>query len=166
MPHSKVIVEVVTSPDAAAIRDAGGIWARATARRDGTTSPANVDAAEAGVRRRLGLEGAALLPARQDGRMVGFALVAPRPETLELFHLAVDPSTWGRGLASELLRAVDSRAGVVGRRTLELWVIDDNQRAVGVYERAGWTRTEQTARDAASVRIERRLVRRTPVPRV
>ena len=90
--------------------------------------------------------------------MVGFALVAPRPETLELFHLAVDPRTWGRGLASELLRAVDSRAGVVGRRTLELWVIDDNQRAVGVYERAGWSRTEETRRDAMSGRIERRLV--------
>ena len=161
-----MLVEVTTSPDAAAVRDAAGIWARARARRDGTTSPTSVDAAEAGVRRRLALEGAALLLARQDERMVGFALVAPRPETLELFHLAVDPSAWGHGLAAELLRAVDSRAGVVGRTTLELWVIDDNQRAVGVYERAGWTRTDQTERDPTSGRIERRLVRRTPVPRV
>jgi len=161
-----VLVEVTTSPDAAAVRDAAGIWARATARRDGTTSPTSVDATEAGVRRRLALEGAALLLARQDERMVGFALVAPRPETLELFHLAVDPSAWGHGLAAELLRAVDSRAGVVGRTTLELWVIDDNQRALGVYERAGWTRTDQTERDPTSGRIERRLVRRTPVPRV
>ena len=161
-----MLVEVTTSPDAAAVRDAAGIWARATARRDGTTSPTSVDATEAGVRRRLALEGAALLLARQDERMVGFALVAPRPETLELFHLAVDPSAWGHGLAAELLRAVDSRAGVVGRTTLELWVIDDNQRALGVYERAGWTRTDQTERDPTSGRIERRLVRRTPVPRV
>ena len=97
--------------------------------------------------------------------MVGFALVAPRPETLELFHLAVDPRAWGRGLASELLRAVDSRARVVGRTTLELWVIDDNARAVGVYERAGWTRTRETQQDATSGRIERRLVRRLPAPR-
>ena len=159
MTDPDVLVEVTTSPDDVTVREAAGVWARATARRDGTTSPANVDAAEAGVRRRLALEGAALLLARQDERMVGFALVAPRPETLELFHLAVDPSAWGHGLAADLLRAVDSRAGVDGRMTLELWVIDDNERAAGVYERAGWVRTDQTERDATSGRIERRLVR-------
>lgn len=165
MTDPDVLVEVTTSPDAAAVRDAAAVWARATARRDGTTSPTSIDTAEAGVRRRLALEGAALLPARQDERMVGFALAAPRSETLELFHLAVDPSAWGRGLASELLRAVDSRARVLGRTTLELWVIDDNARALDVYERAGWSRTDQTQRDPASGRIERRLVRHLPASR-
>ena len=154
-----MIVEVTPSPDGVTIRKAAGIWARATARRDGTPSPANVDSAEAGVRRRLALDQAALITVRQDDRVAGFALVAPRTQTLELFHLAVDPDAWGRGLAAELLRAVDSQARQVGRANLELWVIDDNERAAAVYERAGWARTAERQRDVTSGRIERRLVR-------
>lgn len=155
-------IQVTGSPDDVTVREAAGIWARATARRDGTPSPMNVDAAEAGVRRRLALEHAALILARQDDRVVGFALVAPRTATLELFHLAVDPSAWGYGLAAELLHAVDTHACHAGRSTLELWVIDDNERAAAVYERAGWASTDRTQRDATSGRIERRLVRQLP----
>lgn len=153
------MIQVTSSPGDVAIREAACIWARATARRDGTSPPANVDAAEAGVRRRLALQNAALLTARQDERVVAFALVAPRTETLELFHLVVDPGAWGHGLATELLRAVDAQAHQVGRANLELWVIDDNERAAAVYERAGWTSTDRTERDAISGRIERRFVR-------
>ncbi|WP_162184780.1 GNAT family N-acetyltransferase [Allokutzneria albata] len=138
------------------MREAAGIWARAKAHRD--QSPEDtVEQTTPGILRRLSLEGAELFLARQDGRAVGFALVAPRPQTLEVFYLAVDPEAWGSGVGTRLLREVDEHARTIGRDTLELWVIADNDRAIGVYERAGWVATDEVQVDAG--RLERRFLR-------
>ena len=143
-----------------------GIWARAVARRDGRNGPADVDAAVPGVRRRLAADGATLLVAHCDEGVVGFAAVghrplcAPDPGGLELFYLAVDPAAWGAGLGAALLAAADEHARATGRTCLELWVIDDNTRAIEVYLRAGWEPTDDVVGDPTSGRPERRLVRR------
>ena len=87
------------------------------------------------------------------------AMEAPRARTLEVFYLAVDPLAWGSGVASRLLLSVEKHAQDMGRDILELWVINDNERAIRAYERSGWLGTDAVMRDAASGRIERRFLR-------
>ena len=152
-------VRVTRAHGTDAVTEAAAIWARAKARRDQDPEPAATEEALPGVRRRLGIEGATLLLARRDGQPVGFTLFAPRPQTLEVFYLAVDPGAWGRGVGSQLLFSVEDHARALGRGTLELWVIHDNDRAIAVYERSGWTGTQDVQRDPASGRLERRFVR-------
>jgi ribosomal protein S18 acetylase RimI-like enzyme len=141
-------------------RSAAAIWARAKARRDGEQNDASVEEALLGIQRRLTLDGAQLLLGRRGGVAAGFALFAPNASTIELYYLAVDPDDWGSGVASELLTCVDAEARALGFDALQLWVIDDNQRAIAVYERAGWISTAQTKRDTSSSRLERRFVKR------
>ena len=90
---------------------------------------------------------------------MGFLLVAPRARTLEIFYLAVDPDAWGCGIGSRLLISAEDHARKVGRETLELWVINDNERAIRVYERSGWLGTHEVKRDTRSGRLERRFLR-------
>ncbi|MET0821102.1 MAG: GNAT family N-acetyltransferase [Aeromicrobium sp.] len=151
-------ITVRVSSGEAAETAAALIWARATARRDGREQR---DVAETlpGVRRRLALDGATLLMAWRDDAPVGFAVVAPQLQALELFYLAVDRPAWGAGVASRLLRAVDDHARSIGHAHLTLWVIADNERAVATYERAGWTRTDDVQQLDAG-RTEARFVRR------
>ncbi|NNE74281.1 MAG: GNAT family N-acetyltransferase, partial [Acidimicrobiales bacterium] len=59
----------------------------------------------------------------------------PRGEILQLY---VDPDHWGRSYGRTLL-AVGTRAlHRSGCDTAELWVLDGNNRAIDLYERAGW----------------------------
>ena len=139
---------------------AAGVWSRAVARRDGGTGPVDVDAAVPGLRRRLALDGSTLLTAHRDKALVGFALFAPGSRGLELYYLAVDPADWGGGVGSALLRAVDGHARAAGSALVELWVIDDNTRAIEVYQRNGWVSTDEVVTDPTSRRDERRFVRR------
>lgn len=140
------------------VEAASTIWARAVGRRDGRP-PATAETARVGIERRLALEGAALVVDRLDGRPAGFALLAPRESSVELFYLAVDPDVWGRGVAGRLLHRVDEHARQLGHDRLELWVIDDNERAVRTYERAGWRRTADVQQDPPGSPVERRFVR-------
>lgn len=153
------LVQVTAAHGADGVRAAAAIWARAKARRDQDPEPATVEDTIPGIRRRLSLEGARLLLARRDSGPVGFTLFAPRAQTLEVFYLAVDPDAWGCGVASRLLLTAEDQARQLGRETLELWVIDDNARAIGVYERAGWVGTDEVRRDPTSGRLERRFLR-------
>ena len=159
------MLTITTDVGDEAVLAAAGIWSRASARRDGCDgrdardqSP-GAETAEPGVRRRLALEGSRLVLARQDDVAVGFALFAPRARSLELFYLAVDPVAWGSGIGATLLAAVDDFAREAGTGVLELWVIDENVRAIAVYERAGYRTTDDVVTDPTSGRTERRLVR-------
>lgn len=153
------VVLVTVAHDVDGAREAAAIWARAKAHRDQDPRPATVEKTMPGIRRRLGLDGATLLLARRGGHPVGFTLFAPRGSTLEVFYLAVDPDAWGGGVGSRLLLSVDEHARELGRDTLELWVINDNERAIRVYERSGWVGTEEVQRDASSGRLERRFLK-------
>ena len=69
---------------------------------------------------------------------------------------------WARAKArrdqrSQLLLSVDEHAREIGRDTLELWVINDNELAIRVYERSGWVGTGEVQRDAG--RLERRFLK-------
>ncbi|MHA7304624.1 GNAT family N-acetyltransferase [Arthrobacter sp. TMN-49] len=136
------------------------IWARAKARRDRAAKPATVEETILGIQRRLRIDGAKLLLARRDDAYVGFSLFAPRSETLEVFYLAVVPESWGSGVASKLLGGTEDYARDIGRTMLELWVISSNERAISVYERSGFVRTEQVKCEAPSGQTERRFRKR------
>ncbi|RAK28791.1 acetyltransferase (GNAT) family protein [Actinoplanes lutulentus] len=94
-------------------------------------------------------QGGVLHIAYRGSEAVGFTVVVGA----ELVYLAVDPHSWGSGVGSALLAHVDAEARVAGFSELELWVIAGNERAIAVYERAGWTRTSNVKNG------ERRLVR-------
>ncbi|WP_186763262.1 GNAT family N-acetyltransferase [Lentzea tibetensis] len=89
--------QVTTASGADEVKAAAAIWARAKACRDEDPAPASVEETTPGILRRLAIDGAELFLARLDGRPVGFALVAPRPRTLEL---STSLSTPTRGAAA------------------------------------------------------------------
>jgi GNAT superfamily N-acetyltransferase len=151
------VIQVTRARTGPAVLQAAAIWAQATKRRDQSQKLASAEEKVPGIERRLALDGAELFLARRADRPVGFAVVAPRGETLELFYLAVDPEAWGSGVGTRLLQRVDEHAREIGRESLELWVIDDNERAIRVYQRSGWAGTEQTKMSAG--RMERRFTR-------
>ncbi|GAB1688586.1 hypothetical protein KRM28CT15_03890 [Krasilnikovia sp. M28-CT-15] len=138
-------------------RAAASIWARATARRDSLLVPAPVEEKLPGIRHRLSTDAGSLHVAHLRGEAAGFALVVAHESVLELLYLAVAPEAWGAGVGSSLLAYVDNLARVAGVNSLELWVIDDNERAVQVYERSGWKPTEDLR--ISTGRLERRLVK-------
>ncbi|NJC21917.1 GNAT superfamily N-acetyltransferase [Arthrobacter pigmenti] len=158
MTTSNVHVSQARGPGEVA--ECAAIWARATARRDNESFPATVETALPGLQRRLAIDGSKLIVLRLRGMPTGFTLFAPREETLEVFYLAVDPEAWGSGLGTRLLSEAEHFARELNLTILELWVIDDNDRAIGVYEHAGWNRTDELQRDRTSGRWERRFIRR------
>lgn len=140
-----------------ALKAAATIWARATARRDRLPDvPAAADKLP-GIISALEATGASLHLARQGTETVGFALVVPSRDTLELRYVAVDPAAWGNGVAVHLLGHVADRARAANFAAVTLWVLEDNARAVAVYEREGWRRTTDVKSQIADRRVERRL---------
>lgn len=85
-----------------------------------------------------------VLVAELDGEVVGYAnLERPSPlasnaHVWELSGLAVDPAVQGRGVARALVEAVAVEVRARGGRRLRLRVLGHNDRARGLYERAGF----------------------------
>ena len=59
------------------------------------------------------------------------------------------PASWGRGVATVLLRASERELRVLNFDQAVLWVLEENSRARRFYEREGWIVD-------AGVKIERR----------
>jgi len=78
--------------------------------------------------------------AEADGRIVGFVAVGFESwnRRAVLWHLYVDRSSRGRGVARALLDAVVTRARAVGSRQLWLETQDSNVPAIAAYERLGF----------------------------
>jgi GNAT superfamily N-acetyltransferase len=101
-------------------------------------------AREARWRRRLGEDGeATTFVAEDEGELVGFASVGPSRdrdagESGELYAIYVSPAAWGRGAGRALLAAATEKLTADGYADAILWVLEDNPRARGFYEAAGW----------------------------
>jgi ribosomal protein S18 acetylase RimI-like enzyme len=75
-----------------------------------------------------------------DGSIVGFASTGPsRDEDVigELYAIYVDPDAWSTGAGRALMVAAEQQLAADYDAAL-LWVLEDNPRARGFYERAGW----------------------------
>lgn len=105
--------------------------------------------------------GQATLLAEVAGRLVGFALLGPTPDTDHdpattghVFAIHVDPQATGQGVGAVLLGgAVDALADA-GYGAATLWVVGDNRRARRFYERAGWTPDGVSRREPLAVEGE------------
>jgi GNAT superfamily N-acetyltransferase len=78
--------------------------------------------------------------AEEDGGAVGAA--GYRDEWLD--GLYVVPPFWGRGVGPELHDYVLERLRERGSERCHLWVLDENHRARGFYERRGWQLNGET----------------------
>lgn len=56
----------------------------------------------------------------------------------EVWMVNVLPTAWADGVGSALLTAAAGRLRDLGYRSMVLWVLEDNDRARGFYERNGW----------------------------
>ena len=139
--------------------EAARIWAASTARRDGKPEAAPVESALPIIERGLGTPGSTLHLASRGAEAAGFAVVVPRDEGFEILYLGVDPSAWGAGVAGRLLRDVTDHAVETARTEVDLWVYDDNTRAVDVYRRHGWLETDEVRIHVTSGRREQRFVK-------
>lgn len=79
-----------------------------------------------------------------EENVIGFSMVTLRPELLShepsahLEAIALDPSAEGRGIAKALLDTAEQAAKKSGAETMTLHVFAVNERARGLYERAGY----------------------------
>ncbi|MFT3853107.1 MAG: GNAT family N-acetyltransferase [Ilumatobacteraceae bacterium] len=152
-------LRIVHDHSDAALATAADIWAAATARRDGLAEPRPAVEKLHGLRSALGNHGAALHLAVRGDEHVGFVVLITTGHTTEVRYLAVTPTAWGDGVATRLLDHVARHADAAGSTVVELWVLDDNERAITVYLRAGWATTDNVKTQLDSRRTERRLER-------
>lgn len=108
-------------------------------------------------------QGERRLVAVRDDAPVGFSVSGPPrddapPTGLELMALYVARAEWGRGIGRLLLAAeLDGEAA-------HLWVLEDNLRARGFYERHGFVTDGAREKDASLDAWEVRMVRRVDHP--
>ncbi|MDO8145452.1 MULTISPECIES: GNAT family N-acetyltransferase [unclassified Isoptericola] len=90
----------------------------------------------------LGQENSTTVVAEADGRTLGFASWGPSRDEdaedgcLELYAIYLDPESWGRGVARDLMRTMLGEVGPQARITL--WVLSENARAHHFYRRHGF----------------------------
>ncbi|CAM5499463.1 hypothetical protein ATER59S_03639 [Aquamicrobium terrae] len=87
-------------------------------------------------------ETAETLVAENGGRIGGYAIVLFRKGSgvARLYSIATAPEFSGRGIGRLLLEAAEDVAFGHGRMMLRLEVREDNERAIGIYEKAGYRR--------------------------
>jgi ribosomal protein S18 acetylase RimI-like enzyme len=73
--------------------------------------------------------------------------VPEQPGCMEISSLYVDPGSWRSGTGSALVRAAEDRARSSGCRSLILWVLVGNQRAIAFYEARGFCAANETRSD-------------------
>jgi len=85
-------------------------------------------------------ETAETLVAESDGRVAGYAVVLFRKGSgvARLYSLATGPFFSGLGIGRQLLAAAEEAAFEHDRMMLRLEVREDNDRAIRIYEQAGY----------------------------
>lgn len=104
----------------------------------------SVDAREALWRRLIERRQAQLLVARSAAQITGFVAFGPSrdddatPRSAELWALYLRPASLSTGAGCALWLAALRRIQEDGYASVSLWVMADNTRAIGFYERAGF----------------------------
>ncbi len=82
--------------------------------------------------------------AERDGVVIGHVTVRGN----QLVHLFIDPPYHGTGLGRRLLAWGEAQIAAAGYPTLELHTRVDNSAAIGFYQAAGWSVTDQVIHSA------------------
>lgn len=77
---------------------------------------------------------------REDGRLVGYCVVMLAPDDAHLLNISVASDAQGRGIGRGLLQWVHALARAHGLPSVLLEVRVSNERAIRIYERAGYVR--------------------------
>ena len=93
--------------------------------------------------------GSAVLVVEADGEVIGFGHVgrervddgAAAGERGEVYAFYLHPRAWGGGGAGALMRASEHELRTRGFADAVLWVLRDNPRGRGFYDKAGWAST-------------------------
>lgn len=93
--------------------------------------------------------------AELDGKIVGTAGIGQKSPKFKLRHrcefgISIDKSYWGLGIGRALTEACVECAGKAGYEQIELEVVAENDRAVRMYEKAGFTEYGRNPRDFKS----------------
>ncbi len=87
----------------------------------------------------------ALLVAEVESEIVGMAWIGPSRDddhadgaVGQLFAIYVDPVHWDAGHGRELMIRALAEMRNLGFQEASLWVLDNNERGRGFYERGGW----------------------------
>jgi ribosomal protein S18 acetylase RimI-like enzyme len=144
-------VEVIDAAGRAPLIDeAAGIWAEATAVRDGDAEVPPLDLARPVIQGVLDRSSRSflLIALSADGTAGGFAAIEPVPgapgapggdeATAQISYIGVCPRLWGQHIAETLLLETCRRLSDAGYASVELSVYVDNHRAAALYERLGW----------------------------
>jgi ribosomal protein S18 acetylase RimI-like enzyme len=158
-PMTRVHVQVAGRAEHLA--EAAAIWAAATAARDGDAEIAPLSLARPLIQRVIESSPRSLLLVAVDEteQMVGFAAVEPmsgHESTADIRYLAVQPRSWGGGVAGQLMPALPDLLTAAGFTHGELDVYLDNPRAVKLYERHGWLPHGDATPHPRSGRLEQR----------
>ena len=80
--------------------------------------------------------------------VIGFASYGPERERArgftgrgEVYAFYLLPELWGSGLATDLMEYTETRIRAEGFESAVLWVLKDNPRGRGFYEKHGWEPT-------------------------
>ena len=104
----------------------------------------SVERREASWRQVLAEARSELLVAKEDGEVIGFASIGPSrddnapPERGEVWAIYVRPSAWSTGVGRALWLAARERLLSMGFRSVSLWVLVGNERAIDFYLSAGF----------------------------
>ncbi len=82
-----------------------------------------------------------VVEARQDGNLVGYAMIGSQAGSCFVQRVAVDPSSRGQGLGSAMMSRSEDWAQRAGALTMILNVRPDNEQARNLYKRHGFLDT-------------------------
>ena len=84
-----------------------------------------------------------------EGKRVGYTAIANRPieDKLFLSKLYLSPEVHGKGIAVQTLEFVKNKAIELNKKAVYLTVNKGNARAISVYEKFGFSRTDSVVTD-------------------
>lgn len=111
-------------------------------------------ASEAFLVKRLSSPNTKIVVAEREGRILGFASVRSTGEReAELSGIVVLEGEAGKGLGTRLIRKAFDAAVKLGFRILTVKTEAVNARAIGFYEKNGFTRTSRTTEKIGRTRV-------------
>jgi ribosomal protein S18 acetylase RimI-like enzyme len=151
-PDTHAVALLVREAEGAEVHDACRVWHRAEAARTGRRAdPAVAREFAAAMTAAVSKPGACLLVGVLDRQLVATAYGVPLradPTEAQVAMLAVEPKLQGRGIGTQMLRALTDALSQRGCVRLRMNVDPANQRARALYERHGWRHVGETERVA------------------